>query len=519
MMLVFPLYYKNGYIDILRAKRALFLDGTAVFLLWMLLLSVFEVLINEKNERKNGKKERKEEGNRSRWRKPGKADLRYLVYSEIAVLLISTLGAEEKQDVFLGLTGRYLGSLAMIMGWITVLLIAKYVQWNLLLNWIFLIGAGNVYLLQILNTCGIDPLGMQAKTAEWMRIYFISTIGNINFNSSFDCMTLPVIMVFYAVCRERFSRIVYGGVLCLGSAAAVCCRSDSVYLGLGIGFLALLACGFLRWEYLSRCAEEMSLCLLSMLLTVLFIRYRIGGDALLGLGIPVADMRFVAVEILCVGMLWFLILGGKKGCFWKNEIQREGCLRIWRKVYGALLSMGGGILLLGMILVNKTSLLPVQKMPFYRMYLTDEWGSSRGYVWKRCVEIFRQQPLFDQIFGSGMNSTGFLLNDYFGEEMQARFSVKFIDAHNEALQYLLSIGVVGTVLYFMILLGILVSGIKALKAGNERAMFVVCAIPAFLAQGLVNNPQIATTPLLFMGLGIFWNIINRNHWGIDMEDS
>lgn len=501
MMLIFLLYYRNGYIDILRVKRGLFLNGTAVFLLWMFLISIFEILINGKE------RERREKRDRSRLWKSGYGYLGYLILLEIAVLVISTLGAEHRRDVFLGLTGRYLGSLAMVMGWITVLLIAKYVRWNVVLNWIFLIGVGIVWLLQILNTCGIDPLGIQAQTAEWMRLYFISTIGNVNFNAGFDCMTLPVIMVFYTVCRERFSRMIYGIALCLGSAAAVCCRSDSVYLGIGIGFLALLACGLRHWEYLIRCVEGMTLSLFSMLLTALFIRYRIGGDALLGLGIPVSDIRFAAVEILCVGVLWALILGGKKGCFWKNESQRERCLRIWRRVYGCLLILMGGIFLLGMILVNKTDLLPVQKMPFYWMHLTDEWGSSRGYVWKRSLEIFKELPLFEKLFGCGMNSTGYLLNDYFGEEMQARFSVKFIDAHNEGLQYLLSIGIVGTMLYFAILLGIFVSAVKAIRAGNENAMFAVCAIPAFLAQGLVNNPQIVTTPLLFIGLGIFWNIM------------
>lgn len=58
MLLVFPLYYRNNYVDILRAKRSMYLTGTGIFLLFMAMVSLYGWGSHSEQERKIKKQDR-----------------------------------------------------------------------------------------------------------------------------------------------------------------------------------------------------------------------------------------------------------------------------------------------------------------------------------------------------------------------------------------------------------------------------------------------------------------------------
>ena len=100
-----------------------------------------------------------------------------------------------------------------------------------------------------------------------------------------------------------------------------------------------------------------------------------------------------------------------------------------------------------------------------------------------------------------------------GEEATTLYGAPFADAHNEFLQFLLTCGVLGVIGYF----GTMLTGcVKPRSLNSQHSLqspaesrdismtLFACqtVIAAYLAQGLVNNPQTVTTPLLFLFLGI-----------------
>lgn len=476
MLLIFPLFYKNNYIDILRAKRDFFLIVTGIFLLCMVFLEICM-----------GRKEK----SKGKW-----SLIEYLAAGEICVLVISTMKSKRGLDAFLGLSGRYLGALTMMFGILAMLWIGKYLVWSVTLNWCLLCGSGAVFLLQFLNQCHCDILKMKVNLAENLHYDFLSTIGNKNFNATFDSMMLSVGMVLYLLCKEKFSKRIYAAWMFLGFLGMVCCRSDSVYLGVGTAFVILLGYSFEKREYLERISELLGI--LTTAFFVLWIYPKLFGAwfyPIDGVGMYLLNGR-VIVAGLVISLFGKYIVCGRME--WKNQY-------LWKKRQKGyvIFVMGMLTLLIFLFLYDnvwyENSFRDVWA-PYFR--LDDTWGTYRGYVWKRSIQIFKRQSPGAKIFGSGMTGFGDLMELYYGTEVPYG---RFIDAHNEMLQFLITTGILGVIFYFGILLCLLTKSIRAYRK-NELALFGILGIASFLAQGLVNNPQAATTPILFVGLGIFLKV-------------
>lgn len=145
---------------------------------------------------------------------------------------------------------------------------------------------------------------------------------------------------------------------------------------------------------------------------------------------------------------------------------------------------------------------------FGKLKIDDAWGSHRGYVWMRSLSIYSEFPLGNKLFGCGANTLSYLLNEQYGQEMITLFRAKFIDAHNEYLQSLLTTGIVGTVGYFGMILFPAVQSVRRIR-DNENALFVVAGTAAFLAQAFVNNTQVVTLSFVFIQTGIFLSVIRK----------
>ena len=85
--------------------------------------------------------------------------------------------------------------------------------------------------------------------------------------------------------------------------------------------------------------------------------------------------------------------------------------------------------------------------------------------------------------------------------MEVLYGAPFADAHNEFLQILITTGITGVIGYFGFFISSMLTMVR--KADRDSASAIgATVILAFLFQGVVNNPQIFTTPILFAFLGI-----------------
>lgn len=476
MILVYPLFFRDDYNDIMHAKRDFYLITGGIFLILMLLLEV---------EKKKWDEER-----------PWKY-FYALLLAEVLSLFFATLGCADHKDVFWGLSGRYLGSAAMIMGIFSVYFIGKYMKWHPILNWALILGSGAVCLLQGLNTLGYDPLSMKEDLTSAYYYTFNSTIGNINFNATFDCLAIPVGMVLYLLCKEKRRKWVYAAWLAVCYFGMIGCLSESVYLGVGVAFLVLFGYALGKKEYLERFFDLVGIFTLAVLVWWGLMQARADIHAFLSRGMAHYTVRRA---VLLLGLLAFLL--GK----WFCKRTRYDDFKRFRKGYVAILAFGFLALVALSVRYNASGAEPTGGLSTYLIF-NDQWGSGRGYVWKRSFGLFREFDVWDKLFGCGMTGFGPLMDATYGTVDTN--GVLFIDAHNEYIQMLVTMGIVGAFAYIGTMVYLLAMSVRAF-AKNEEALLGVVGVAAFMAQGMVNNPQIVTTPLMFCEFGIFWHIIRKS---------
>ena len=129
-------------------------------------------------------------------------------------------------------------------------------------------------------------------------------------------------------------------------------------------------------------------------------------------------------------------------------------------------------------------------------HMADEFGSHRGQIWKRCWELFKQQPWL-----GGGPGTGALRFDiqWYSDVRQAASSVD--NAHNVYLGYLVDIGVFGAAAYVA---AVGLSLITWIKRRRKDALYpaVGAAFFAYAIQDFFGLGLILTEPMFWLIWGL-----------------
>ncbi len=136
-----------------------------------------------------------------------------------------------------------------------------------------------------------------------------------------------------------------------------------------------------------------------------------------------------------------------------------------------------------------------------RLIISDSFGSNRGYIWRKAVELFADFPVKQKLIGSGPGTFYYAADAAFGAEMRALYGDPFIDAHCEFLQFLVTTGIIGALGYFGAQISVIRVSVKNSVIRPESIILGVM-IASFLFQGIVNNPTVFATPQMFAVLGL-----------------
>ncbi len=128
--------------------------------------------------------------------------------------------------------------------------------------------------------------------------------------------------------------------------------------------------------------------------------------------------------------------------------------------------------------------------------LSDEFGSHRGQIWKRCMVLFREKPWLGGGPGTAANRLDIRWSRYI-EALGDERSVYVDNAHNVFLGHLVNIGLFGALSY---LAAFLCSMATWLRRRTDGALYpalgsalLCCMIQEFFGLGLV-----LTEPMLFI---------------------
>lgn len=471
MLLVFPLFYQDKLYNILTAKRLFYYRWTSVFVFVGIIILI--ILQFEKHE------------GISLPKKIDPIPICCLLLCVASVVCVLTNDYPWKNFYEGG--NRKFGEMLLVLGAISILLIGKHMKWNSNIIKCYLIGAGLVFLLEDLNAFLIDPLGMyEALDDTLTKLTYVATIGNVNYASAFNCVTLPLGIFLYLKADNIRSKVLYGSVLLLGFAGIIACRSDS-------GIVTVLCIFFLLFFLWVRDMAsfksyiEMILVCLCGVLCMTILNNTVSDRSYLFNGV----FGFLCSKIGII-MEAILLLSG---------IILRICIRRRKKDFSFRKFK---VIILILVLVMVAILFMIKGDIFQ---LNDSFGSYRGYIWKRSIMMYSQEYSFvKKLFGCGYYHVELLLDQYYGTEMMDKLGAVFLDIHNEAIQYLLSVGLVGVIGYFGIFATLLWKGFQNLKE-NRAMVFVIIESVAILVQGLVNGPTVIITPLIFVNLGICYYVL------------
>lgn len=519
MVGIFPLYYQDNYIDMSNAKLNFFRICAVGLILAFILFSCMDRLMQYKEsmQQKNKKHKKKmpAQGQEQAQIEKGEALKQWLggisVTTWFAVifavgLLIATVFSANPQESWQGLEGRKLGTMVWLLCIAMYLILGKYLKLGKWTAWVFLAANVIVCLLAALNFWKVDPLKMYENLAAEQYGGFISTIGNVNACSSYLCMTVPAGMVLYAVTKDKYLRAVSGVFLVLAFYAGCCAHSESFLLGIGISFLVLLwfslrnnermlrfleVCGFL---WIASVVMKVMMFIAGIIHFVSDMNVIFKNDKL-QYGFLLNGYLLAAEGILLAGAL-FLVWSRKKA-------GKELPYSLIRKVFFIAVAVVAGVVIVVLVVANlKQSAWEGALSVLERLRLQDSWGSSRVYIWRTTVESWLALPLWDKITGYGVNYYHMFIQQYGGTAVSEYFGgALLVDAHNELLQILTTMGVVGTVGYFGLLISTIVKSAKKISL-KPSLLFGIIVVFSYMAQGLVNNPTVFLTPYLFLMLGM-----------------
>lgn len=530
MMGLFPLYYQNNYIDISNAKLSFFrvcsigLIIAAALFLCMELLQQYKETMQQKNKKQKQKQKKMQSQHEGQMGKGqafrqwicGLSATTWFAVVFAAGILVATVFSVNPQESWLGLEGRKLGAITWLLCIAMYGILAKYLKPGKWTAWVFLAANIIVCFLAILNFWAVDPLNMYENLASDQYGGFISTIGNINACASYLCMIIPAGIALYTLTKDIYLRAVSAVFLLLGFCAGYCAHSEGWLLGLGVAFLVFLWFG-MREHNVLRFLEVCGIFWISSVLMKVmmliagsteFVSYMyvmFKGDKLQN-GIMLNGYVLAAEGILIAGLLFLVWNREKSG----KELPYL-MLRKW--IFGVLAAVAVvGILVFIAANLNRGTWEGAFSA-LEHLRLQDSFGSSRGYIWRTTVQSWLEMPLWDKITGYGVNCYHMFIQQYGGAEVTEYFGgALLVDAHNEFMQILTTMGLLGVVGYFGLLISTAVSAAKMMPK-RPALLMGVAVVCSYLAQGLVNNPTVFLTPYLFLMLGIIKSMEKVEHEG------
>ncbi|MGN0400375.1 MAG: O-antigen ligase family protein [Blautia sp.] len=443
MLGVFPLFFTNYYYNIQISKSIFFqvltfLTAGVSFVLWLY----------------GGKKEASD---------IVLSDVLFLLFAIVSVL--SAALSPYGMDGFTGKSGRYIGALFLLAGClcysITSGLFTKEKnnkEQEEMLRLVFYTAGTVVEVLGILHFLGVNVLGFLEQVPEIYQGMYLSTLGYINVYAGF-CMIVTVsVMAAYCLSGKKLLLVlVFVGFLGLFAG-----NSDGGFLGFFLGFFLIFLFLSKEKETQTRFWKLLFLFFISGISAFFLEKYGVRSFT----GIPSLLSRpQVAFGAILISM-----------------VLRRG-IKKKPKITGSAGIAAGVILLL---------------LSGNRMVFDDTWGSNRGYIWRKILEAFNEAPIIRKLLGYGPDTLKQILESSSGEMLE-KTGALYDSAHNDVLQYLITTGILGTVIWIGCFWSVCMCG---WKCGTKEVSVWLFPFICYFAWSLINVSQPVITPLYFFMAGM-----------------
>lgn len=144
--------------------------------------------------------------------------------------------------------------------------------------------------------------------------------------------------------------------------------------------------------------------------------------------------------------------------------------------------------------------------------LENDGGSGRDIMALSIWEGWQKKDLFNQIFGSGWMS----VLEYVKSALKMK---KGLMAHNDWLQFLYDLGLVGVILLLSMFVA-LYKQIRSYKRKDKLYFSMICVTGIFFMRSISGGTfgETATMPFLFIALGFILGKLDRVKYGLQIEN-
>lgn len=487
---IFPLVFHDYYFDILDVKY-IFYYVSVLILISLFLLAAAVFLYKDKKEKGIGCLKNIRE--RFSWHQWKAVDWAMIAF--FAAAAISTFQSEYFYESFWGNEGRFCGLFLIMLYTASFFIISKcldFKQWYLD---IFLAAGMIACMIGILQYFNIDPIGFKADISPKDYDIFTSTFGNINTYTSYVALLAGVSTVLFAIEKNIWRSLWYLLCVVISFMGLITGISDNAYLTLFalFGLLPL---------YLFNCLNGVKKYVL--LTAVLGSEFQIFhwinetmGDRVLELnGFFNVILGFQWLGI-CVAVLWitsvllYIFDAVRKK---SSDVQKYSNTGRW--IWLGVLAAAAGVLLYILYDVNIQGNTEAYSSLHKYLLFNDDWGTHRGYIWRISMECYKDFPFIHKIFGFGPDTFGILTVQSYYDEMISLYNEKFDSVHNEYLQYLVTLGIVGLAAYVSFIVLSIKEMVRSAKK-EPAVMAIVFAVICYCAQATVNISVPVVAPIMF----------------------
>ncbi len=419
------------------------------------------------------------------------------------VCVISTLQSDYIYESFWGNEGRCSGLFLISLYVIAYFLITRLWKPKRWVVELFILSGLIICILGIGDFFYLDPLGLKTGVNARQKELFTSTLGNINSYTAYVGIVMGLTAGLFATEKNPLRAAWYYIATAVAMFAIVTGYSENAYLSLG-ALLGLMPLLFFQnedgvWRY--------PLMLATFFTIVKGVDVII--DALPGetLGTESAVFDTIAnfpllIPIIAVllAISLFLAVRRYRGKMLGNK--KKAITIGW----GVMLILALAALIFALYDVNVLG--NVERYPeAFRNYLefNDAWGTQRGYIWRKTVELFGDFPLVRKLVGYGPDTFGILTVTNIYQDMGTTTGQVYDNAHNEYLQYLTTIGIAGLGFY-LAFVGTAIKKMISILKENPWVMGLIAAVTCYCVQAIVNFivPIVDPAYWLMLFLGITW---------------
>ena len=414
--------------------------------------------------------------------------------------IISCLHSEWPAASFTGSSGKYVGLLFLLLAGAMYYGITRYFSWSPLIKYTFPVILTFISLMSVMQFCGKDVLGFYADIADGTSQMYIATFGHIDVFSAFLCVYLPICMMSF-LCENKLALIfLYGTGSFMGFLGIFAANSDSSYLGLLVSIVTLMILSFRDTGKIKKFSMLLSIFTASALLWQLL--HQIFREDMRTMSAITTEITS-SLGILCLFLICFGLFA--LGEYYSRRHTNPPAILPLVLTIIIILSFLSVLAAIFWFSVKDTS----TELGALENYLrfNNHWGSDRGYVWSWLIQIFVASSWITKLFGAGPDTTKLLLYKYYETEMSDKLGVFYASAHNEYLNYLVTLGIIGTLLYLLLLI---VSVINCIKKSSSDYFYgaIGLAIISYAAMAFVNISQPITMPFIFLLIS-FANLRNK----------